>query len=154
MTRRGSFAFSLREKICFIAVQPAMINSPSDDLLEVILKYDLTDILLNRNAFGGSQITGTGTHSGADSAGVAPRKRSRRKYACPCCGMSVRATKVVNIASLICLQRLTKFTAKPFAFSNIMLSAIFISSFTFRIAQNAPLSLAKLPPDSDSEITS
>ena len=35
------------------------ITTPSDALLEVILKYELSDILLNRNEFGGFQITGT-----------------------------------------------------------------------------------------------
>ena len=33
------------------------ITTPSDELLEVILKYDLTDILINRNEFDGFQIT-------------------------------------------------------------------------------------------------
>ena len=83
------------------------ITSPSDELLEVILKYDLTDILLNRNEFGGFQITGTGTHNGVPTfGGIAPRKSSSRKYACPCCGMSVRATKVVNIACMDCDEQL------------------------------------------------
>ena len=74
---------------------------PSDRLLEFILDNDLTDILINRNEFGGFRITGTGTHSGMGVGGIEPRKSSSRKYACPCCGMSVRATKVVNIACTI-----------------------------------------------------
>ena len=83
------------------------ITSPSDALLEVILKYDLSDILINRNEFSGFQITGTGTHNGVPTfGGVAPRKSSSRKYACPCCGMSVRATKVVNIACMDCDEQL------------------------------------------------
>ena len=83
------------------------ITSPSDELLEVILKYELSDILINRNEFGGFQITGTGTHNGVPTfVGVAPRKSSSRKYACPCCGMSVRATKVVNIACMDCDEQL------------------------------------------------
>ena len=82
------------------------ITSPSDSLLEVILKYDLTDILLNRNEFSGFQITGTGTHNGTGATGIEPRKSSSRKYACPCCGMSVRATKVVNIACMDCDEQL------------------------------------------------
>ena len=83
------------------------ITTPSDELLEVILKYDLTDILINRNAFGGFQITGTGTHNGVPTfVGVSPRKSSSRKYACPCCGMSIRATRVVNVACLDCDEQL------------------------------------------------
>ncbi len=82
------------------------ITKPSDELLEVILKYDLTDILLNRNEFSGFQITGTGTHSGTDFGTMAPRKSSTRKYVCPCCGMIVRATRNVNVACLDCGEQL------------------------------------------------
>ena len=82
------------------------ITKPSDELLEVILKYDLTDILINRNEFSGFQITGTGTHSGADFGTVAPLKSSTRKYVCPCCGMIVRATRNVNVACLDCDEQL------------------------------------------------
>ena len=62
-------------------------TSPSDRLLEFIMDNDLTDILLNRNEFGGFRITGTGTHSGTPTiAGLPPRTSSSRKYMCPCCG--------------------------------------------------------------------
>ena len=82
-------------------------TSPSDRLLEFIMDNDLTDILLNRNEFGGFRITGTGTHSGTPTVvGLPPRTSSSRKYMCPCCGMSVRATKVVNVACLDCDQQL------------------------------------------------
>lgn len=77
-------------------------TSPSDELLEFVLDNDLTDILINRNEFSGFQITGTGTHSGTPIGTAVPKKSSSRKYICPCCGMSVRATKEVNIACLDC----------------------------------------------------
>lgn len=82
------------------------LTKPSDELLSFVLKYDLTDILLNRNDFGGFQITGTGTHSGADFGTTLPRKSSTRKYVCPCCGMIVRATRNVNVACLDCEEQL------------------------------------------------
>ncbi len=82
-------------------------TSPSDALLEFVLKYELTDILINRNEFGGFRITGTGTHSGSSSfGGEEPRKSSSRKYVCPCCGMSIRATRNVNVACLDCDEQL------------------------------------------------
>ena len=82
-------------------------TSPDDALLEFVLKNDLTDILINRNDFGGFQITGTGTHNGAPTfGGVAPRKSSSRKYICPCCGMSIRATREVNVACMDCDEQL------------------------------------------------
>ena len=77
-------------------------TSPSDELLEFVLKYELRDILINRNEFSGFQITGTGTHSGAPYIGTATRKSSSRKYVCPCCGMSVRATRAVNVMCMDC----------------------------------------------------
>ena len=82
-------------------------TSPSDRLLELIMANDLTDIILTRNEFGGFRITGTGTPSGTPTvAGLPPRTSSSRKYMCPCCGMSVRATKAVNVACLDCNEQL------------------------------------------------
>ena len=82
-------------------------TSPADGLLDFVLKHDLTDILINRNDFGGFQITGTGTHNGVPTfGGIAPRKSSSRKYACPCCGMSIRATRDVNVACMDCDEQL------------------------------------------------
>lgn len=80
-------------------------TSPSDELLEFVLKNDLTDILINRNEFTGFQIPGTGAHSGA--VGIAPKRTSSsRKYVCPCCGMIVRATKEIRVMCMDCQQQL------------------------------------------------
>ena len=79
--------------------------TPSDGLLEFVLNNDLTDILLNRNEYGGFHMTGTGAHNGVNG-GTAPRTSSTRKYACPCCGNSVRATKAINIACLDCNRQM------------------------------------------------
>lgn len=76
-------------------------TAPSDSLLDFILENGFTDILINRNEFSGFQITGTGTHNGTPF-GTTPKKSSSRKYICPCCGMSVRATREVNIGCLDC----------------------------------------------------
>ena len=78
-------------------------TSPSDALLDFVLKNDLSDILINRNEFAGLQISGTGTHSGAEILKPG-RISSTRKYICPCCGTSVRATKSVHIACLDCKE--------------------------------------------------
>ncbi len=77
-------------------------TAPSDTLLNLVLEYDLTDILITRNEFSGFQIGGRGTHSGTPFGSTTPKKSSSRKYICPCCGMSVRATKEVNIGCLDC----------------------------------------------------
>ena len=77
------------------------ITSPSDALLQFCLDNDLSDILINRNEFFGYRVTGTGAHSGTATP-PPPRTSSTRKYLCPCCGNSVRATKHVNIGCLDC----------------------------------------------------
>ena len=81
------------------------ITSPSDDLLDFILENGLTDILMTRNEFYGIPVSGTGTHSpGCED--FQPKKSSTRKYLCPCCGNSVRATKAVHIACLDCQREM------------------------------------------------
>ena len=82
------------------------ITSPTDELIEFCLDNDLTEIRLSRNDIESLRVSGTGTHSGAFTAGGIQKKSSTRKYICPCCGMSVRATKVVNIACLDCGEQL------------------------------------------------
>ena len=82
------------------------VTSPSDELLEFCLFNDLRDIRLNRIDGLTTRIGGSGTHNGTFTVGTTPRKSSSRKYACPCCGMSVRATKAVNVACLDCDEQL------------------------------------------------
>ena len=82
-------------------------TSPSDTLLEFVLDNDLTDILLNRNEFTSFQMPGTGTHNGGLDLTINTKKTSStRKYVCPCCGMSVRATREVRIACMDCGEQM------------------------------------------------
>ena len=76
------------------------ITSPSDALLDFVLETGLTDILIFRNEYNGISISGTGTHSSGTP--ILPKKSSSRKYVCPYCKNSVRATKLVNIGCLDC----------------------------------------------------
>lgn len=78
------------------------ITSPSDALLDFILETGLTDILIFRNEYSGISVSGTGTHSNNGAGPVLTKKSSSRKYICPCCKNSVRATKMVNIGCLDC----------------------------------------------------
>ena len=82
------------------------VTEPSESLLDFVIENDLTDILINRNECGGFQIGGTGTHSGTPAGTTAPKKSSSRKYVCPCCGMSIRATKAVRIMCMDCGEQL------------------------------------------------
>ncbi len=81
-------------------------TSPTEELLDFVIENGLTDILINRND-GMSFYTGkTGTHSGGTDIPKPPRISSTRKYICPCCGMSVRATRTVRIACMDCGEQM------------------------------------------------
>ena len=77
------------------------ITSPSDLLLQFCLDNDLTDILINRNDFFCYRGTGDGTRGTAPPT-LITKTSSTRKYICPCCNSSVRATRLVNIACMDC----------------------------------------------------
>ena len=81
-------------------------TAPSEELLEFVIRNDLTDILISRNEFCGFRVGGTGTHDGGGIAITPPKTSSTRKYACPCCGMSVRATRIVRIACMDCGEQM------------------------------------------------
>ena len=81
-------------------------TAPSDELLEFCLRFGLTEILINRNEQTYFRVGGgSGAHSGA-SGTVTPRTSSTRKYICPCCRMSVRATRTVRIACVDCQEQM------------------------------------------------
>ncbi len=82
------------------------ITSPSDELLEFCIDNDLREIRLCRNDAVMPRVSGTGTHAGTFTGGTDKKSSSTRKYVCPCCGMSVRATRNVNIACLDCEEQL------------------------------------------------
>ncbi len=88
------------------------ITSPSDRLLEFILLNNWTEIQMNRGGFSWTPRP-TGTDKAGDSEGdeggkpkTTRKKSSTRKYECPCCGLSVRATKVVAIKCIECDEQL------------------------------------------------
>ena len=80
-------------------------TEPSDSLIEWILDHDIEEIRINRAESTGIRVTGgnTSASGGLTTAGNNPNSHSR-KYICPCCRNSVRATKQVNIICGDCLQ--------------------------------------------------
>ena len=81
------------------------ITSPADSLLDFVLFNGLTDILLNRNELYGVRVPVGGTNSGTGIT-TTTKPSSTRKYVCTCCGMSVRATRTVNIGCLDCDEQM------------------------------------------------
>ena len=78
------------------------ITSPSDALLEFCVENNLTEIRLCRNDITSIATGVSGTHAGTFVGTTGRKPSSTRKYLCPCCGMSVRATREVHIACLDC----------------------------------------------------
>ncbi len=79
-------------------------TEPADRLLQFVLDHDeLREIEMCRT--NPSMVSvGIGTHTG-NSNGVKPVGKvptHHRKYVCPVCGCSCRATKIINIACLDC----------------------------------------------------
>ena len=75
----------------------------NDEMLAFIEEHQLDRIHITRNEFLFLRIPGlTGNNDKAIVKG--PAKSNSRKYICPCCGNSVRATKLVNIACMDCRE--------------------------------------------------
>lgn len=83
-------------------------TEPSDKLLQFVLDHDeLREIEMCRSNPTMVSI-GIGTHTG-NSSGINPIGKvptHHRKYMCPVCGCSCRATKIINIACLDCGERM------------------------------------------------
>lgn len=76
------------------------ITSPSDNLIMWCLERDLIEIQVNRNeGYALPPSTGgkTGTATAKPTTGTAKKPSSTRKYVCPCCGASVRATREIRL---------------------------------------------------------
>lgn len=79
------------------------MTKPSEAMLDFILENGLTDILITRNEFSSFISTGGNSHNSGGLLPTSPKKTSSsRKYICPSCGNSVRATKAVHIACMDC----------------------------------------------------
>lgn len=82
------------------------VTYPTEDTLDFIIRYGFEDIQLVR----GSQYMFTsGGGAMAGNGGVKPPKTrkpsSTRKYICPCCGNSFRATKQLNVMCMDCNEQ-------------------------------------------------
>lgn len=84
-----------------------VLTSPGDALLDFVLENDLTDILITRNDQYGITANSAGNCPGK-STETPSRRSSSRKYVCPCCGISVRATKVVRISCTDCAEEMVE----------------------------------------------
>ena len=84
-------------------------TAPADSLLEWVLEHtELREVEMCR-ANPTFTAIGIGTHASNGGElkpiGVTPNNH-HRKYTCPCCGNSVRATKQVNVICGDCMQKM------------------------------------------------
>lgn len=77
------------------------ITTPTDDTIEFCLKYGFDDIKINRK--GAYYAVGTATPTATPTTTRKPT--STRKYICPCCGNSFRATKSLNVMCMDCNEQ-------------------------------------------------
>lgn len=79
------------------------ITSPTEQLIDFIINNQLEDIRIGRNE-GLSFYIGVGGKTGNSGTDTPPIKKpsSTRKYICPCCGNSFRATKELNVMCMDC----------------------------------------------------
>lgn len=79
------------------------ITSPTEDTIDFCIKYELENIEIGRQdfySFGG--FTGGTSGNTTPTTPKQKKKSSTRKYICPCCGNSFRATKEINVLCMDC----------------------------------------------------
>ena len=82
------------------------ITEPTDALMEYILEQGWSEVMMNRG-FSWTPPPSTGGKAGNGGTVTPPKaKSSTRKYQCPCCKNSVRATKAVNILCGDCMVQM------------------------------------------------
>ena len=83
------------------------ITSPSEDTIDFCIANGFEDIQIGRTT--GYSMTGvSGGKSGNGNGTTVPRTKkpsSTRKYICPCCGNSFRATKSINVLCMDCNEQ-------------------------------------------------
>ena len=84
------------------------VTTPTERVMDFCIAHDLTDIQMCDHSGFGRGIFGGGTSAPGTpgTAGKAKKPSSTRKYECPCCGCSVRATKTVRIMCMDCQEEM------------------------------------------------
>ena len=79
------------------------VSSPTEETLDFCIRNGLQDIEIGRQdtySFGG--FTGGASGNGGTETPKPKKPTSTRKYMCPCCGNSFRATKDINVLCMDC----------------------------------------------------
>lgn len=77
------------------------ITNPTEDTLDFCISRGFEDIEIVRGSSFSMGVSGGKSGNGATT--IRPKKpSSTRKYICPCCGNSFRATKAINVMCMDC----------------------------------------------------
>ena len=85
------------------------LTEPSEALIDYIIAQGWTEVQMNRGGdwtpppSSGGKAGNSGT--GGNTEPPKPKRSSTRKYICPCCKNSVRATKAVNLICGDCIRK-------------------------------------------------
>lgn len=83
------------------------MTNPTPELCDFVIAQGWQDITMTRWGIDIKTGGSNGSKSTAQNEeGGEKKKSSTRKYQCPCCGQSVRATKVVNIICGNCMKKM------------------------------------------------
>ncbi len=82
------------------------ITEPTEKLLDFIIEQGWTDIMMGRNEWSFKPVSGGSNNNGNTDATPTGGKSHHRKYICPCCRNSVRATKALNIMCMDCREQM------------------------------------------------
>lgn len=78
------------------------VTEPTEETMDFCISNGLEDIIIHRESSWHPAPTGGGKATAGTNT-VAPRKpSSTRKYICPCCGNSFRATKDIRVKCMDC----------------------------------------------------
>ncbi len=82
------------------------VTSPTEALIDFIISEGWADIRMSREDGCIARTPGRGSPDRTPTTPTTPKKSSTRKYICPDCKMSVRATREVNIICGDCMVKM------------------------------------------------
>lgn len=81
------------------------ITEPTEETLDFCIKNGLEDIQLVRQSSYSFGVSGGKSGNGTPIPPKTRKPSSTRKYICPCCGNSFRATKEINVMCMDCNEQ-------------------------------------------------
>lgn len=81
------------------------VTEPTEETIDFCINNQLEDIQIVRQSSFSFGLSGGKSGNPTPIAPKTPKKSSTRKYVCPCCGNSFRATKEINVMCMDCNEQ-------------------------------------------------